>query len=229
VVVELIRRSGRRLHVARYVERLPLGTRYPHVARRVAAVVRGTYQRAARSAAPRETVTVDPTTGAGVVHRERVLPVIRLYVDATGLGQPVVDLLRAAGVRPQAVYFTHGDRRTVEQDGNIKLGKAWLVSRLQALLQTRRLLLPHTPEAEQLAQELLDYEIRIDQNANDTYGAFKVGRHDDLVTALGLAVQDDGGRPFTAVAGGERGSLWAAAETLRRNPGQPLPPKPWWR
>jgi len=27
-----------------------------------------------------------------------------------------------------------------------------------------------------------------DVHANDRYGAFKVGKHDDLVTALGLAV-----------------------------------------
>lgn len=34
---------------------------------------------------------------------------------------------------------------------------------------------------------------RVSENANDTYGAFKVGTHDDLVTALGLAVQLDRG------------------------------------
>jgi hypothetical protein len=39
--------------------------------------------------------------------------------------------------------------------------------------------------------ELLDYEIRIDDNARERYGAFRVGTHDDLVTALGLAVQED--------------------------------------
>ena len=30
---------------------------------------------------------------------------------------------------------------------------------------------------------------RVDANANDTYGAFRVGSHDDLVAALGLAAQ----------------------------------------
>jgi hypothetical protein len=53
--------------------------------------------------------------------------------------------------------------------------------------------LPETPEARALASELLDYEIHVDENANEKYGAFKVGRHDDLVTAVGLAVQ--AGRP----------------------------------
>lgn len=115
---------------------------------------------------------------------------MKLYVDATGVGQPVMDLLKGAGVRATAVYFTHGDRRT-KDDAGIKLGKAYLVSRLQALLQTERIHLPDTPEARQLAKELLDYEIRIEENANDKYGAFKVGTHDDMVTALGLAVQGE--------------------------------------
>jgi hypothetical protein len=33
-------------------------------------------------------------------------------------------------------------------------------------------------------------KVYLDEDANDTYGAFKVGTHDDLVTALGLAVQE---------------------------------------
>jgi hypothetical protein len=50
-------------------------------------------------------------------------------------------------------------------------------------------------EAQVLAQELLDYEIHVDEKANDTDGAFRVGSHDNLVTALGLAVQDPGSSP----------------------------------
>jgi len=60
---------------------------------------------------------------------------------------------------------------------------------MQALLQAGRVHLPKTAEAQAFAKELLDYETRVDANANDTYGAFRVGTHDDLVTALGLAVQ----------------------------------------
>jgi hypothetical protein len=105
------------------------------------------------------------------------------------------------------VYFTYGDRRIVDSEkGQISLGKAYLVSRLQALLQGGRLHLPKTPEAEALGRELLDYEIKVSEDANDRYGAFKVGAHDDLVTALGLATQVDP-RPFTYAAGGERRGL----------------------
>jgi hypothetical protein len=150
----------------RHLDRLPLGTPYPAVVERIAGVARE------------------------VLRRSRAQPTV--YVDATGVGQPVVDLLHEAQVPGHllAVYFTHGDRRTANHR-EVKLGKAFLVSRLQALLQTRRVHLPRTAEAEVLARELLDYEIRVDEQANDRYGAFKVGTHDDLVTALGLAVQDD--------------------------------------
>jgi hypothetical protein len=96
--------------------------------------------------------------------------------------------LRAARLVP--VYFTHGDRRTLVE-GEVRLGKAWLVSQMQTLLQGGLLHLPNTSEAEALGRELLDYEIRVSEDANDRYGAFSVGAHDDLVTALGLATQED--------------------------------------
>jgi hypothetical protein len=154
-------------HIIRYLDRLPLGTPYPGVAERIKTVV----SRAATKAGASSLV---------------------LYVDATGVGTPVVDIIRRAGVKARVVpvYFTHGDRRNlVERE--VRLGKAWLVSRLQLLLQGDFLHLPRSAEAEALSEELLDYEIRVDENANDKYGAFKVGTHDDLVTALGLATQED--------------------------------------
>jgi hypothetical protein len=152
---------------ARYLERLPAGTRFPEVACRVGEVVLGLWQRRVACS--------------------------RIYLDATGHGQPLVDLFRqhARSVKVMPVYFTHGDRREADWQ-QVRLGKAYLVTRLQLLLQTHRLHLPRTPHAETLAQELMSYEIRLPPDANDRYGAFAVGNHDDLVTALGLAVQEDG-------------------------------------
>lgn len=155
-------------YMVRCLERLALGTAYPQVARRVGEISR----------------SVKTLTGRGP----------NVYVDATGVGQPIVDILKesspASGV--WAVYFTHGDRRIENrEERTLSLGKAFLVSRLQSLLQFGRLHLPDTPDAEVLAGELLDYEIRIGEDANEKYGAFKVGRHDDLVTALGLAVHKE--------------------------------------
>ncbi len=166
--------KGEHVYTGRHVERLPLGTSYPAVAQHVAGVVEGLVRRG--------------------VERPR------LMVDATGVGMPVVDLLREAlGQRARdlvAATFTHGDKFTQDRDyrrPTAMVGKAYLVSRLQALLQTGRLKLPKTPETDALARELQDYEIRVDEDANDKYGAFKIGSHDDLVTALGLACVYDPG------------------------------------
>jgi hypothetical protein len=149
--------------LVRRLERIPAGTPYPDIARRVGAVV------------------------DWLDRRKRSCPDI--YVDATGLGQPIIDLIDAelpcSFARP--VYFNYGDRRT-DEGGVILLGKGFLVTRLQTHLQADQLHLPRTPEAEELARDLRDYEIRVDPDANERYGAFRVGRHDDLVTALGLAV-----------------------------------------
>ena len=73
---------------------------------------------------------------------------------------------------------------------------------MQALLQSGRLHLPRTAEAQALADELLNYEIKVSEDANDRYGAFRVGKHDDLVTALGLAVFDEPAGVGTPVSGG---------------------------
>ncbi len=69
---------------------------------------------------------------------------------------------------------------------------AWLVNRLQALFQSGCLHLPPDhPEAAAMAGELKNYELKSDPDGDLRFGAFRVGTHDDLVTALGLAILID--------------------------------------
>ncbi len=82
-------------------------------------------------------------------------------------------------------------RRSARSGREIRLGKLHLVSTLQALLQQARIGLPRTAEAERLAEELMDFELRVNENANLISGAFRTGAHDDLVVALGLSCLDD--------------------------------------
>ena len=100
VEAEARQQDGRREihHVVRHLERLTLGTSYPHVAERVVAICAGVARLTGRPPA--------------------------LYVDATGLGQPVVDIIQSAGVKAKLtpVYFTHGDRRTQEK-GELRLAR----------------------------------------------------------------------------------------------------------
>jgi hypothetical protein len=167
-----VRRGGETHFVARMVQRLALGTSYLAVAARLGEVDR------------------------------KLRDLGRwpyFWVDATGVGQPVVDLLTAAGIPLTPVYLTGSDQATRGERGELRLGKALLVSRLQVLLQGERVHLPATAEAGSLAQELLNYEIRVNENAAAQFGAFRVGRHDDLATALGLACWEEQGWGESAV------------------------------
>lgn len=174
------------VYVARLIERLPLGTPYPAVAQRLVEILANLRRRELEAAEAR---TADTNLAK---HPSRELPRHTLLMDATGVGAPVVDLVRD-GLRTEPlaretwlrpITFTHGDTFDATTG---RMGKAYLVSRLQTLLQRQRIQLPRTQEALDMARELEVYEIHVDQAGSDTYGAFKVGAHDDLATALGLA------------------------------------------
>lgn len=115
----------------------------------------------------------------------------RIFVDVTGVGDPVIDLLRQRGVKEvggiEPCRFVGGDR--IEYGGgSYNIGKEAFVSRLQVLMEGNKIHLPSTGEAEALANELLTFDIDIDSTTGKaTYGAIRPGTHDDLVVALGLA------------------------------------------
>ena len=188
VVAEAELQKGPRRQViynVRHAERLPLGTEYPKVADRVAGIVRSI-----READDEERIRLwasdlKPTP-------------IWVMADATGVGRPVVELLRDAltgtGAYLTAVTFTAGDGIEGSLGSHeLRVSKTFFASRLKSLTQTDRVHLPDTAEARELADELQNYELRVSKKANTILGAFKHGTHDDLVTALGLAVLDESG------------------------------------
>jgi hypothetical protein len=162
-------------YTVRHIRRLPLGTSYPDVALHIA----------------------DMLCNELFAHRQ-----VRVLIDVTGVGRPVYDDLKreirlrpeAQGVRLQPITFSWGEKYN-RQTG--VLAKAFLVSRLQSLLQGGRVHAPQTAEVKVMLEELRVYEIKVDQDGKDTYGA-TIGKHDDLATALGLACLED---PFADQVG----------------------------
>ncbi len=156
-------------YLIRYIKRLPLGLPYPSIVEEI--------KRIYRNIPKEDSMTLDK----------------QLWVDATGVGKPVVDLLRA-GIPElysdlHAVYITGGEAKEeiAVTQREINLPKAYLVSRLQVLISSGRVHLPNNIEAHAMKEELINYQIRINENANPQFGALSGGSHDDLVTALGLA------------------------------------------
>jgi hypothetical protein len=111
-----------------------------------------------------------------------------LIADATGVGAPVVDLLKRAGLDPVAVTITGGD--SVNGGGRAwRVPKRDLVSNLAVLFQSERLKVAEgLPHAADLVRELLNFRAKISVAGHDSYEAWREGIHDDLVLAVALAV-----------------------------------------
>jgi hypothetical protein len=146
-----------------WLERLPLGTSYPDAVARVGALL-GT--------AP---LRADVTA---------------LVVDQTGVGRPVVDLMRLQGLRPVAVTITAGTATAYDPDeDSYRTPKRDLVSVMAVLLEQRRLRVSAVlPEAATLRRELETFRRKVTPAGDDTYSSWREADHDDLVLAVALAV-----------------------------------------
>ena len=174
-------------YVIQFITRLPLRTPYPQVAERMAEIY-----------AQLQPAAMTPTIEDRILERHGVSRPPPLHhrgvddvlIDATGVGAPVVELIRDKGVDCTAVILTSGENISREWR-KLRLPKEQVISRLQVLLQQRCIHLPATEEARALSEELLNYEIRVSENAHLKMGVFSTGKHDDLATALGLACWKD--------------------------------------
>jgi len=161
-----------------FLTRLPLDTPYPEQARQL--VDKGIQSMKEFSRLPNTPRLIRPN---------------RVYVDVTGVGDALVDLLKSQNIARVGILspcrFTAGDR--INRNGReFSIGKAHFTSRLQVLAESRRVHLPDTAEGRALAQEMLDFDIDVDETSGKaTFGAMRPGTHDDLVCALGLACLRD--------------------------------------
>jgi hypothetical protein len=113
-----------------------------------------------------------------------------LAIDATGVGAPVVDLFKRERINAKLVPIQIiGGANVSEENGMTRVPKRDLVSVVQVGLQNRRLKIAEELElAETLSRELQNFQVKITDSANDVYGAWREGTHDDLVLAVALAV-----------------------------------------
>lgn len=113
-----------------------------------------------------------------------------VLVDATGVGKPVVDMMRKRGIKLVPIVITGGITETFDTAlGGWRLPKRNLVSSLQIMLQDGQLKLARDMDfAPKLIDELLKFKIKVTAKGNDTYEAWREGDHDDLVLSLAMSV-----------------------------------------
>jgi hypothetical protein len=110
-----------------------------------------------------------------------------LVVDATGVGAPVVDMLRASGLKPIAIYITGGNAVSRTKEG-YHVPKRDLATTLQSLVQTKRLTIAAgLKEGDKFVKELLAFRVKINiATGHDSYEALREGDHDDLVLSVAM-------------------------------------------
>ena len=143
----------------RHLQRFKLGTTYPDIVKALGVMVK----------------------------RPELEEGYRIIADATGVGRPVIDLLHLEGLVTIAVTIIGGYEVSGAVD-DYHVPKRDLVSNLQVLFQNGRVKFAEgLPEVQTLIAELLAFQVKITQSANDIYGAWREGTHDDLVLAVALA------------------------------------------
>jgi hypothetical protein len=159
----------------RSLQRGALGTPYPKIVEAVKGLMAGPELRPSRGApAPPDPV---------------------LVVDATGVGIAVVDMFLKAEIPATITPLTITSGGQVRRDPwpSTRHLAYWapkieLVGTTQMLLQTGRLrVAPGLELADVLRRELQTFEVRMTQSANETFGAWREGAHDDLVLATAMA------------------------------------------
>jgi hypothetical protein len=141
-----------------YAEQIPLRTPYDRIAARIKQI----------------------TTSPHIAMRNDLL------LDATGVGTPVVDILRANGVRATGVRITAGTQETVKGQ-DITVPKVQLVDSVIALLHTQRLsLAAGLPHMDLIRKQLSEFQLKRQKSGDVKYENSLDSIHDDLVIALGL-------------------------------------------
>jgi hypothetical protein len=113
-----------------------------------------------------------------------------LVVDGTGVGRPVLDMFRKAGLPARIVpCYIHGGGTTGPgAGGGFNVPKKELASAVQSCLQTRRLnIAPALPETKQLVKELQTFTAKINISTGaETLEAWRTRDQDDLVLAVAM-------------------------------------------
>jgi hypothetical protein len=120
----------------------------------------------------------------------------RLVLDASGVGNPIVEQFRTALVKHpriecHAITITGGRSYSVVGRHTYNVAKIELVAAVREALEMQRLKLARRPDgspidfADILKRELLNFRVKITASANETFTA-REGTHDDLVLSVAL-------------------------------------------
>jgi len=138
-------------------------------------------------------------------------------IDNTGVGRAVGDLMEDAGMQPDKVTIIAGHEQSCVGTRLWHVPKGVLISTLDARLHTGELrFAAKLRDAPALAEELKDFRRHVSAAGRYSYEA-RVGRHDDLVLAVALALWLCVGKPKPPIAASGTYSQFAPRTAFNGN------------
>lgn len=111
-----------------------------------------------------------------------------LIVDYTGVGRPVVDLLRGYEVNLVALNITGGSSSNWKNNREVSVPKKDIVSSLQVSFQSSKLKISSDiKHLDDLKKEFINFKAKINSGGNASFNAAS-GYHDDIVMSIGIAI-----------------------------------------
>ncbi len=122
----------------------------------------------------------------------RIPGTYQIVADATGVGRPVLDIMRSAGLPVIGVIITAG-ASNAQQDkdsGYWKVPKRELITRAQSYMQSGKLkIASKLALADVIVKEMLAFKMKVaSQSGNVSFEAWRESAHDDLVLMLCMGV-----------------------------------------
>lgn len=163
------RDDGRDVYDVSFIQRIPLDTPYPKVAKGLARLDKK-------------------------LRKTKEFEYIYWIFDSGGVGESVTDMV--VDLLPNSdiyrCYLTGGQYPNFNFETNsVSLPKTQMASTLIMLFESDRIEISggaddYFEELEALRDELYNFELRISPNKVDQWGAFKYSKHDDLAVSLGM-------------------------------------------
>ena len=119
---------------------------------------------------------------AGLMASPALLPDPELVMDTSGLGQPVYQMMRDAGLCPRGITITSGATSKQDEDGNYNVPRNELLGNVLMKLETDCLKIADMELTPDIQRELEALRLRV-KTRRDVIDS---NEHDDLVMAVAL-------------------------------------------
>lgn len=127
-------------------------------------------------------------TTASLINKNFINEEYIMIVDYTGVGRPIVDLLREENLSIIAANITSGSTPNWKNRREVSIPKKDIISSLQVVFQSKRIKIAYNIKLfEDIKKEFINFKAKTSNVGRRSFSA-SGSHHDDIVMSIGLAI-----------------------------------------